>query len=507
MHHGNVRGFVHGLKDNYRKSHFHPQQIYDSKVYHANLRHKENGQALDEEDIDPFCGLNDITAKQNHKIPNDRIVEKTAANHKKISIINGIGAASALTIRPVVNEEEKKTDTQEKTIEELEEDEIYKNMDFLVSGGKNDDEQESTEQEKNIEILEVGTCDPLEQGPPKQYLRRMKTPTPQEQSEFQIQSLQMQIGDKNNKITALTEENKKFKEDFQRSQREKLSLTDENADLKKKVANMIEIIEEYEKDHRQQQLLENKAKVATRTASVQTMPMITVVGAPSPEGGKEVVANLPSTSSTSHASASFNSNDSSVLWTVSNGTPMTVPNVTAALNSDDSVNVNENTPNKLSDAVLTTSSRILKTLAKLTQNTNRSESPLAKSNAFDEMMNNLKEDDGNSRKRKANEMSGPSAGSEQPFKIPNTTGESNRRASVASTSSQANENDNDSEKNRVKAFVFNDNENDNRKAFLIRAAQSSDNQSFTECGPYKFGNVEIKMTEANGTINIWGREV
>ncbi|XP_046465318.1 uncharacterized protein [Neodiprion pinetum] len=69
----------------------------------------------------------------------------------------------------------------------------------------------------------------------------------------------------------------------------------------------------------------------------------------------------------------------------------------------------------------------------------------------------------------------------------------------------------------VKCFTYREDENSLETSFLIQAEDETKSQDdkdgeraapvVRECGPYLLGNVEVRMTEINGTINIWGKEV
>ncbi|KAJ8668694.1 hypothetical protein QAD02_010357 [Eretmocerus hayati] len=61
----------------------------------------------------------------------------------------------------------------------------------------------------------------------------------------------------------------------------------------------------------------------------------------------------------------------------------------------------------------------------------------------------------------------------------------------------------------VKVFVYPEDEAGKESSFLIQAKEVSDNSKggVRECGPYLLGNVEVYMTEMDGTINIWGKEL
>ncbi|XP_015586253.1 AT-rich interactive domain-containing protein 4B isoform X2 [Cephus cinctus] len=161
-----------------------------------------------------------------------------------------------------------------------------------------------------------------------------------------------------------------------------------------------------------------------------------------------------------------------------------------------------------------------------------------------------------SKKRKATEMLGTSA-VVQPFKIPYTASESRRSLSsvsemdgefkrpvdhqnanmrpnlviapertngadnsepsqeTAENTEKSSKNDDDDEddgnENGVKCIMYQEDENSKDRSFLIQAEENDkagNAKGFVrECGPYLLGNVQVRMSEINGTINIWGKEV
>jgi len=71
----------------------------------------------------------------------------------------------------------------------------------------------------------------------------------------------------------------------------------------------------------------------------------------------------------------------------------------------------------------------------------------------------------------------------------------------------------DDPEDNVKCFVYREDENSKDRSFLILAEEPEKDKAINEkgrireCGPYLLGNVEVRMSEINGTINIWGKEV
>ncbi|XP_011703878.1 PREDICTED: kinesin-related protein 4-like [Wasmannia auropunctata] len=239
---------------------------------------------------------------------------------------------------------------------------------------------------------------------------------------------------------------------------------------------------------------------------------------------------------------------------------MKPPEVTKALQSDDSVVLTDGTPAKttrsLSRAFIT-SSRILQTLSSITHGKTKPESPLvqnSKKRLNENVSMDLQNDDSNyqclpssSKKRKITDILPPS-NFLQPFKAfpssaeshaklnetPNTEAQLknlydsvNKNVDLQASSSNANtsqlradtstmeskmETSNDPEDN-VKCFVYREDDNSKDRSFLILAEEPEKDKVLNEkgrireCGPYLLGNVEVRMSEINGTINIWGKEI
>ncbi|XP_046833714.1 uncharacterized protein DDB_G0283697-like isoform X1 [Vespa crabro] len=155
----------------------------------------------------------------------------------------------------------------------------------------------------------------------------------------------------------------------------------------------------------------------------------------------------------------------------------------------------------------------------------------------------------NTKKRKATEMLGNSIFL-QPLKIPHTAEikkksstttsdfnidfkspdnysdtkldtQKNRISNISRSASPTTvENKNDktedieNEESNVKCFVYQEDENIDDRSILIQAEIPNNNDQeatnmncIRECGPYLLGNVEVRMSEVNGTINIWGKEI
>lgn len=236
---------------------------------------------------------------------------------------------------------------------------------------------------------------------------------------------------------------------------------------------------------------------------------------------------------------------------------MKPPTVTKALDSDDSMVLTNGMPRKnthtLSPAFIT-SSRILQTLSNITQGKAKLESPLiqnSKKRLNESAAMESQNDDGSyqsqpssSKKRKIADILGSSSFL-QPFNASKTTAESHLKSNdmlkvdsqfkhpcdLANEKSQEDSSNIDTSQlknaaslegkaestddleDNVKCFVYHENENSKDRSFLILAEEPAKNKVINEkgrireCGPFLLGNVEVRMSEINGTINIWGKEV
>lgn len=65
----------------------------------------------------------------------------------------------------------------------------------------------------------------------------------------------------------------------------------------------------------------------------------------------------------------------------------------------------------------------------------------------------------------------------------------------------------------MKCMIYKETENSAERSFVIEVQDPSHDEEKTDtqvnrkCGPYLIGNLEIMMSEFNGTINVWGKEV
>lgn len=63
----------------------------------------------------------------------------------------------------------------------------------------------------------------------------------------------------------------------------------------------------------------------------------------------------------------------------------------------------------------------------------------------------------------------------------------------------------------IKCFVYQDDDDSEERSFLIQAEEplqiANSKGVVRECGPFLLKNIEVRMSEINGTINIWGKEV
>lgn len=324
----------------------------------------------------------------------------------------------------------------------------------------------------------------------------------------------------------------------------------------KKVAENMKMKEEL--DALKQCLAKYESESKTREMKVASVQTETVT---------EPVPNKESTTSTGErtnnkiSSSSIASTTSSIdQWADNSGCSPAIsikpPDLTQILNSDDSIVLMDGTPRKIAHPLsraFITSSRILQTLSSITQSKTKAESPLAKNtkkqineNSTDQILN-LEYispiQASSSKKRKATDMLGTSAFA-QPFKIPHTTVEFGKKNLVGdivdvefkfpgehtnlkpeqhntsvnksvdgSTSVETKTDVGNEHEDSVKCFVYRDEENSKNKSFLIQAEESAkdrlgnEKSCVQECGPYLLGNLEVRMSELNGTISVWGKEI
>lgn len=239
-------------------------------------------------------------------------------------------------------------------------------------------------------------------------------------------------------------------------------------------------------------------------------------------------------------------------WSDSSGTlsiSMKPPEAVKVSHSDDSMMLTDPIPKKMSPSLshaFITSSRILKTLSNITQGKPQSESPRIQNSKrrLNESveMETQNEDSGcqarpsSSKKRKLTDILKSLNTSVESCSSVNETSNgksqfkyscdsANDKAKLLETSSNVNtshlklnansetENDDCYPEDNVKCYVYQENENKKDLSFLILAEEPKDDKTdnekgrIRECGPYLLGNMEVRMSEVNGTINIWGKEV
>lgn len=298
---------------------------------------------------------------------------------------------------------------------------------------------------------------------------------------------------------------------------------------------------------------ENENKTCKmKIASVQTETIV------EPVTNSKTIENSGETSNKISSSSVASTISSIDHWADSACSPaisIKPPDLTTILNSDDSLVLTDGTPRKLAlplSRAFITSSRILQTLSNITKGKTKVESPLVKNskkrtneNSTDQL--NLDYNSplhtSSSKKRKATDMLGSSTFI-QPYKIPHTTIESEKKNHTdivdskfkysevhtnVKTEQQQNgpvnksidnslptenqtEETNDQD-DSVKCFIYREHENSLNRSFLIQAEEPTkdklDNEKnhIQECGPYLLGNLEVRMSEINGTISVWGKEV
>ncbi|XP_012230460.1 enolase-phosphatase E1-like isoform X2 [Linepithema humile] len=243
-------------------------------------------------------------------------------------------------------------------------------------------------------------------------------------------------------------------------------------------------------------------------------------------------------------------------WSDNLSISMKPPEAAKALHSDDSMMLTDATPRKTArplSRTFITSSRILQTLASITQGKAKPESPLvqnSKKRLNESTAMDLQNDDdsyqnrsSNFKKRKIADI--PGVSNIQSYKAFETTGESSSKLNEttneeyhfkysydsinervqsqeglsntntshlgAATSTAESKTESADPEDNVKCFVYHENENSKNRSFLIQAEEpkEEDNEKgrLRECGPFLLGNLEVRMSEINGTVNIWGKEI
>jgi regulator of replication initiation timing len=336
------------------------------------------------------------------------------------------------------------------------------------------------------------------------------------QEHFEINSLRVQLEKKNSQLDNL-------RDAFQKTMSENMSMKMELDNLKKMLAYYQE---------------QQKPVPETKVIAVQTehpIPISKTAIVEPKNNEQKTDSRLITNSMISTISSQWS--DGTESATISMEPP---PNITNAINSDESMQQAVKTPlkqkNTFSRAFIT-SSKILQTLSSITHGKSKSDrygckfyktgnEPEVEPNSSLETEKTQFVEAG-SRKRKATD-SADFAGSAHPFKIPHTS-KSNwetgkRRANspeveFVDVDNENNLNNTEEEQNEsekvedidddVKVFVYPEDDETNEHSFLIQAREVSSNpkSGIRECGPYLLGNIEVYMTEMNGTINIWGKEL
>ncbi|KAG8038280.1 hypothetical protein G9C98_006607 [Cotesia typhae] len=222
--------------------------------------------------------------------------------------------------------------------------------------------------------------------------------------------------------------------------------------------------------------------------------------------------------------------------------PPNVDHLLNSVNSDSGANSEANaatekksstattTPRSTSRAVLTTT-RIIETLARITPGKLNGSDSQGQSK---DPINPLIMKANNCRKRKASESFGTAESGPQPFKIPTiifndekkfnlnsdtdaaavkSSGASQSAASQSGLDEKTGQHLNDGEdKDDVKCIIWHEDEVTKQRSCLIQATVPPDESAkmkgkLRQCGPYLLGNVEVRISEANGTLNIWGKEL
>ena len=332
----------------------------------------------------------------------------------------------------------------------------------------------------------------------------------------QVTTLQSQLEERNIQFSGLSEA-------YRKVMSENLAMKMELDNLRKKMMQH-----------------EEKQKQEKKVIAVQTEGLVSNLNMPIIEVDEEQQQIDPKLAPSMISTASSQWTDGTNSVSYSMDPP---PNLTTALNSDDSTNIQGKTPAKHKNAfsrAFMTSSRILQTLSSITHGkgksdkhgNKRSKASVAKRTTEPTVENEKAQTtepvQTNSRKRKATDTMEISS-SAQPFKIPHMS-TSDWEKQAASTpeppiiniedADEKNANENSEENSDdeeeiqeldddVKVFIYPEDETGKEHSFLIQAKEITNNPKpgVRECGPYLLGNVEVFMTEMNGTINIWGKEL
>ncbi|KAK9300736.1 hypothetical protein QLX08_006687 [Tetragonisca angustula] len=263
----------------------------------------------------------------------------------------------------------------------------------------------------------------------------------------------------------------------------------------------------------------------TKIASVQTEAVAEPVSNQNTVSSGEINNKI----STSSVASTISSIDQ---WADSAGSPaisIKLPDLTPILNSDDSVVLTDRaTPRKIAhpfSRTFITSSRILQTLSNI-QGKTKTESPLVRNikkrlneNSTDQSSTvecNSPIHASSSKKRKATEMLGTSTFT-QPFKIPHTTVESERKDTSDVEFKYPEEHTVSNVEQKEKGSVNKDSSIDQsvndftpvetKAEEPTKDGLDTEKNRIQECGPYLLGNLEVRMSEINGTISVWGKEI
>ncbi|XP_015191164.1 PREDICTED: kinesin-related protein 4-like isoform X2 [Polistes dominula] len=296
----------------------------------------------------------------------------------------------------------------------------------------------------------------------------------------------------------------------------------ENLKMKQELEELKNSLAKYNKENR---------TCETKVVAVQTDVIEESVTQNKETTDTKETANKLSASSIISTASSINQ------WTDSTGSSgisLKPPDLGTILNSEDNSVIAENSPRKvnrpLSQAFIT-SSRILKTLSNLTQGKSKLDPKSSLNHSSIKRSSGSEESNGsiiagsntftvkspfNAKKRKATEMLDfKPSDNYSDVKLDTQKNRMNNISRSASPTTIDDKNDKaediENENSNVKCFVYQEDENTNDRSILIQAEVPSDEPAsmgcIRECGPYLLGNVEVRMSEVNGTINIWGKEI
>ncbi|XP_034938720.1 AT-rich interactive domain-containing protein 4B-like [Chelonus insularis] len=343
----------------------------------------------------------------------------------------------------------------------------------------------------------------------------------------ELRKKEIECEEKSSEIMILQSQLNNKEQEFEKIGKEYRKVVDMISELKKERENLKQMLEKLENEKKSRTVQE----VAVQTEDQpKTMIHTSTKTQLQPSSAKISMSSIGSTLS------------SIEQWTASDYSPvvsMNPPTIGNIINSDTSTAVNtpKNKTTANSPRTVLTTTRIIQALASLTPGKTDENvgGQLPNVQGQSEETNTpLMQKESNSRKRKASETFESSACGSKPFKIPFISINNRRKFNSNSDTDAAGEpsgssrcgltendgvnriqkkkqeNDNN-EDDDVKCIVWHENGQSKQRSCLIQASIAEDSPKtkgqVRHCGPYLLGNVEVRISEANGTLNIWGKEI